>query len=76
MGNHCCSSQDAMLMGDHNRPVSQYGENTSSMLICDYCRLTTRRNAKLSTSQDITGINVNSDDSKSDEFEFEAANDD
>jgi len=46
------------------------------MLICDFCRLTTRSNAKLSTSQDIAGINVNSDESKSDEFEFEAANDD
>jgi hypothetical protein len=45
------------------------------MLICDFCRLTTRSNAKLSTSQDIAGINVNSDESKSDEFEFEAAND-
>lgn len=24
MGNHCCSSQDAMLMGDQNRPANSY----------------------------------------------------
>jgi hypothetical protein len=46
------------------------------MIICDFCRLSTRSNAKLSTShQEIAAFNGNSDESKSDEFEFEAAND-
>jgi len=46
------------------------------MIICDFCRLTTRSNAKLSTSQqEIAAFNGNSDESKSDEFEFEAGND-
>ena len=49
--------------------------NTSSMISCDYCRLNIATNTKLSNSSDGGGNYLNSDESKSEEFEFEQSND-